>query len=131
MTLAGRQSVAITSMFNTRHGRAVQGCHRNPIRVAQCQMLCSERRSDDGQMVLECAPTGLKSCSDLVLLVELSGLEPLTSCYAMQAAQPRSARLRKALVPSSARILLGTWVPRSCTSPELPAEPRRPSGNRM
>jgi hypothetical protein len=25
-------------------------------------------------------PQGLKSCPDLVLLVELSGLEPLTSC---------------------------------------------------
>ena len=42
--------------------------------------LCPERRSDDGQTILEGTRRGLKSDSDLVLLVELSGLEPLTSC---------------------------------------------------
>jgi hypothetical protein len=41
---------------------------------------CPERRPDDGQTILECIRTGLKSFPDLVLLVELSGLEPLTSC---------------------------------------------------
>jgi hypothetical protein len=45
---------------------------------ANCR--CPERRSDDGQTILECLRTGLNSCPDLVLLVELSGLEPLTSC---------------------------------------------------
>jgi hypothetical protein len=45
---------------------------------ANCR--CPERRSDDGQTILECIRTGLKSPPDLVLLVELSGLEPLTSC---------------------------------------------------
>jgi hypothetical protein len=45
---------------------------------ANCR--CPERRSDDGRTILECTRTGLKSWSDLVLLVELSGLEPLTSC---------------------------------------------------
>ena len=45
---------------------------------ANCR--CPERRSDDGQTILECIRTGLKSRPDLVLLVELSGLEPLTSC---------------------------------------------------
>jgi hypothetical protein len=42
--------------------------------------LCPERRSDDGQTILEGTWTGLKSCPDLQFLVELSGLEPLTSC---------------------------------------------------
>ena len=45
---------------------------------ANCR--CPERRSDDGQTILECIRAGLKSCSDLQFLVELSGLEPLTSC---------------------------------------------------
>jgi len=45
---------------------------------ANCR--CPERRSDDRQTILEGTPTGLKSCSDQVLRVELSGLEPLTSC---------------------------------------------------
>jgi hypothetical protein len=42
--------------------------------------VCPERRSDDGQTILEGIQTGLKSRPDLVLRVELSGLEPLTSC---------------------------------------------------
>ena len=42
--------------------------------------LCPERRSDDGRTILEGTQTGLKSCPDLQFLVELSGLEPLTSC---------------------------------------------------
>ena len=45
---------------------------------ANCR--CPERRSDDGQTILECIRAGLKSCPDLQFLVELSGLEPLTSC---------------------------------------------------
>jgi hypothetical protein len=42
---------------------------------ANCK--CPERRSDDGQTILEGIRTGLRSCPDLVLLVEPSGLEPL------------------------------------------------------
>ena len=45
---------------------------------ANCR--CPERRSDDGRTILEGIRTGLKSCPDLQFLVELSGLEPLTSC---------------------------------------------------
>ena len=45
---------------------------------ASCR--CPERRSDDGQTILECLPDGTQICPDLGLLVELSGLEPLTSC---------------------------------------------------
>jgi hypothetical protein len=45
---------------------------------ANCR--CPERRSDDGQTILEGTQTGPKSCPDLLLLVELSGLGPLTSC---------------------------------------------------
>jgi hypothetical protein len=45
---------------------------------ASCR--CPERRSDDGRTILVCIRTGVKSCPELVLLVELSGLEPLTSC---------------------------------------------------
>ena len=41
---------------------------------------CPERRSDEGQTILKGTWTGLKSCPDQVLRVELSGLEPLTSC---------------------------------------------------
>ena len=42
--------------------------------------LCPERRSDDGRTILEGTRTAFKSGPDLQFLVELSGLEPLTSC---------------------------------------------------
>jgi hypothetical protein len=50
---------------------------------ANCR--CSERRSGDGRTILGCTLTGLKSCPDLQFLVELSGLEPLTSCMPVRA----------------------------------------------
>jgi hypothetical protein len=61
--------------------------------------LCPERRSDDGRTILEGAQTGLKSCPDLVFLVELSGLEPLTSC--MPSVGSTSTRVHPRRSPSS------------------------------
>src|ERR1039458_9536071 len=63
---------------------------------ANCR--CPEPRSDDGQTILECIRTGLKSCPDLVLLVELSGLEPLTSC--MPCRPISSVRLAGSPIPA-------------------------------
>ena len=58
---------------------------------ANCR--CPERRSDDGQTILEGIRTGLKSCPDLVFLVELSGLEPLTSDRKISSAAARQRTL--------------------------------------
>jgi hypothetical protein len=52
---------------------------RNQSVRLSANYLCPERRSDDGRTILEGTQTGLKSCPDLQFLVELSGLEPLTS----------------------------------------------------
>jgi hypothetical protein len=51
-------SIEITGMFNAHHARAVLAVSGNrSVRLsANCQ--CPERRSDDGQTILECAPTG-------------------------------------------------------------------------
>jgi hypothetical protein len=73
-------SIAITGMFNAHHARARLSCIQNQSVRLSASCRCPERRSDDGHTILECTRTGLKSCPDLVLLVELSGLEPLTSC---------------------------------------------------
>jgi hypothetical protein len=64
---------------------------------ANCR--CPERRSDDGQTILECIRAGLKSCPDLQFLVELSGLEPLTSC--MPSGGSTSTRVSPCRSPSS------------------------------
>jgi hypothetical protein len=73
---------------------------------ANCR--CPERRSDDGQTILESVRTGLKSCPDLVLLLELSGLEPLTSDTKQG---PRQARGSEPWPVMSARDSARCYVP--------------------
>jgi len=72
---------------------------------ANCR--CPERRSDDGQTILECIRAGLNSCPDLQFLVELSGLEPLTSC--MPCRPISSAGIAGRLVPAR-KAPCGAWL---------------------
>jgi hypothetical protein len=83
---------------HTAHAPSWAVIENRPVRSsARCR--CPERRSDDGQTILECVRTGLKSCPDLELLVELSGLEPLTSC--MPSGGSTSTRVHPCRSPSS------------------------------
>ena len=59
----------------------------------------SNRRSDDGQTILTGTPRAHGPCADLELLVELSGLEPLTSC--MPSGGRTSTRVHTRRLPSS------------------------------
>ena len=73
--------------------------HQEPVRAAQCQLqgprTTVRRRSDDLGMCLE----GTQSGPDLELCVELSGLEPLTSC--MPSGGSTSTRVHTRRSPSS------------------------------
>jgi hypothetical protein len=86
-------------MFNaTAHAPSWAVIENRSVRSsARCRR--PERRSDDGRTILEGIRTGLKLCPDLQLLVELSGLEPLTSC--MPSGGSTSTRVHPRRSPSS------------------------------
>jgi hypothetical protein len=89
--------------------------------------LCPERRSDDGQTILECIRMGLKSCPELVLLVELSGLEPLTSCmpsHGSTSTRVYPCRSPSSRVPASPPASAPVAVLSCCTA----ARPARQTG---
>jgi hypothetical protein len=72
--------IAVTGMFNAHHARAALGViERQPVPL-ETSYWCPKRRSNDGQVILKADPRGLQLGPDLVLHVELRGLEPLASC---------------------------------------------------
>jgi hypothetical protein len=75
-----RRAGRLAACSTTGAGRLVQPAAQCQSGWLAVQRKCPERRSDDGQAILEGRPDGRKTLPDLVFCVELWGFEPQTSC---------------------------------------------------